>query len=72
MPRKKIPSDGGTEKTREQEPSFSQVSLNGSYINMVINNDLGFWFLKQGYYFVKIKKVNYSRKSSIVFSLFLI
>ena len=45
--RKKIPSDGGTEKTREQDPSFSQVSLNGSYINMVINNDLGFDFLNK-------------------------
>lgn len=46
--RKESPSDGGTEKTREQEPAFSHVSLNGSYINMVINNDLGFlvWSVK--------------------------
>lgn len=40
--RKGLVHDGGTEKTREQEPAFSHVSLNGSYINMVINNDLGF------------------------------
>lgn len=40
--RKGLVHDGGTEKTREQEPAFSHVSLSGSYINMVINNDLGF------------------------------